>query len=167
MGETLFQPFFCPACYQAANFLAAGRIIRARSSLGPGLSCSPGCVKFLPPPHGEAPHLDHVPDVLDFLQGEFPTPAGFQVLVQPLIAADLEIPDVFRHRGEIPLAVDIKPRFLRNLTLKASRLRKQPARGSAALAKNRKPKTGKKRGSALRRHSRRLSLKLPPEGIVV
>ena len=73
----------------------------------------------------------------------------------------------FRHRGEILLALDIKPRFLRNIALKASGLRKQLVRGSAALTENRKPETGKKKGSALRRRSRRPFLKLAPEGIVV
>jgi len=33
----------------------------------------------------------------------------YQIIFQHLIAADMEIPDVFRHRGETPLAVAIKP----------------------------------------------------------
>ena len=60
---------------------------------------------------GKGQYLYHVVDVFNLIQCQGAPLAGFEVLVEHLIATDSELPYILRHGREISFLVDVKPLF--------------------------------------------------------
>lgn len=49
---------------------------------------------------GETQGINNILDIFDFIEGQRPTLAGFEVFVEHLVAAEVKFPHVLRHGGE-------------------------------------------------------------------